>query len=255
MGFTWTPGQVLTAAEMTTVTDLLPYPTVTTVSVNPGVAGAFYRCQPTGGGTITITLPAPTAGILVGAKLDAAASAGNVVVQRNSADVIYLPYTASRGVTSVTLTRPDAPLILVADGTNWHAVSGVEPPAEGYYEQAGGAASGITSEVDTATLVLSAQGYAYRAKIFWEVYVSSSDTTSTFKARVRRDTPLTGTELRNSIGPMGGGSIPVCVCHVDVSPDASLTVCGSVQRNSGSGTGQTFADITSHLLTVTTVPL
>jgi hypothetical protein len=132
----------------------------------------------------------------------------------------------------------------------------IAPPVENYYEQAGGAASGIAgTETTIATLVLPTQGYPYRAKVWWTCYVGSSDTTSTFKARVRRDTANTGTLLRESIGFAGSGNIPVPVCHLDVSPDASVNLFGSIVRQSGSGTGQTFADPTSDILTVTTIPL
>lgn len=123
---TWTPGQVLTAAQLKTVTDMLPFPTVTAVNVNPGVAGSFYRCQPSAGGVITVTLPPPTAGAMVGAKLDATVASGSVVVQHNAAELIYLPSGAARGVNSITINIPDAFVLLVADGTNWH-VLGLAP--------------------------------------------------------------------------------------------------------------------------------
>lgn len=118
---TWTPGQQLTAAELTAVTNMLPAPQVATANVASAVPGTLYRCQPTGGGSITITLPAPTLGNAIGMKLDSAA--GSCVLAHNATEQIYGPgllTSGSRGVTSVTLSVQDAMIVVLADGTNWH---------------------------------------------------------------------------------------------------------------------------------------
>lgn len=124
---TWTPGQVLTAAELTILTNLLPYPTVTSVGVNPCVAGTFYRC--TNSSPITMTLPVPSIGQTIGFKLDSA-SPGTVTVSQNAAELLYglTGVRTSRGVASMALTMPDQVLVLTSDGTNWHEVDNGSTP-------------------------------------------------------------------------------------------------------------------------------
>lgn len=123
----WTPGQVLTAAELTTITNLLPYPSVTSVGVNPCVAGTLYRC--TNSSAITMTLPAPTAGTAIGFVLDSA-TPGAVSVTHNAAELIYgaTGNGTSRGANTVVLTLSDQVLFLISDGTNWHELDNGPTP-------------------------------------------------------------------------------------------------------------------------------
>lgn len=115
---TWTPGQQLTAAELTTVTNMLPAPQVATANVASAVSGTMYRCQP-GGGSITITLPVPTLGTVIGMTLDS--STGSCTLAHNATELIYgVDEGTTRGVTSLTLVQPDAYVVAIADGTNWH---------------------------------------------------------------------------------------------------------------------------------------
>ena len=123
--YTWVAGTPLPAASLNEIGAILPFPTVTTVSINPAQAGNFYLCS--GGGAVTLTLPTPTAGSLVGAKLNA--SSGSVVFSAPGGALILSPLadSAFRTVTTFTITNPDSYLILIADGTNWHELQSNVP--------------------------------------------------------------------------------------------------------------------------------
>lgn len=126
--YTWVAGTPLPAASLNEVGALLPFPTVTTVSVNPAAAGNFYLVS--GGGAVTLTLPTPTVGSLVGAKLNA--TSGSVIFSAPGGALILSPLadSAFRTVTSYTITNPDSYLILVADGTNWHELASNVPMSD-----------------------------------------------------------------------------------------------------------------------------
>jgi hypothetical protein len=104
---------------MTTVTNMLGYPTTLSTNLNPGVVGNMYVCT----ATLTLTLPSPaTAGQYIGAKVRSAT--GIVTINRNSSDVIYGAGVA--GTTSITLGADGASVVLMSDGTNWHIVDGAQ---------------------------------------------------------------------------------------------------------------------------------
>ena len=143
---TWTAGQQLTAAELTAVTNMLPAPQVATANVASAVPGTLYRCQPTGGGNITITLPSPTLGNVAGMTLDSAT--GTCTLQHNATELIYgvdVDSNGARGAASLTLSQPDTYVAVVADGTNWHEYgTAVSAPWKFYDNTLGSAVSSVT---------------------------------------------------------------------------------------------------------------
>lgn len=120
--FGFTPGQQLTAAQLNLITAMLPSAQVATANVASAVPGTLYRVQPSGGGNVNITLPAPTLGAVIAVKLDAAS--GTATIAHNATETIYgpdtwQPATQTRGATSVTISQPDAVVVVQADGVNW----------------------------------------------------------------------------------------------------------------------------------------
>lgn len=121
----FTAGQQLTAQQLMLLANMLPTPQVATANVSSAVSGTMYRVQPAGGGTVTITLPPPTLGTVVGMKLDSAS--GTAILNRNATESLYgfdtLTVTSGsivRGAPSVSLSIPDSYVVVIADGTNWH---------------------------------------------------------------------------------------------------------------------------------------
>lgn len=116
---TWSAGQILTAAELTTVTNLLLFPVAMSASVT-GVAGNMYLGA--SASTIQLTLPAATAGRVIGVKNSNTVASGNQLqVVRAGSDTINGPGFV--GVTTITLEGGGGSVILVSDGSTWHIVS------------------------------------------------------------------------------------------------------------------------------------
>lgn len=112
----WSSGQVLTAAQMTSVSNLLLYPTTLSGSLNPGVAGNLYVCT----ASLTLTLPSPaSAGQMIGVKVRGTSL--TITVNRNSSDVIYGP--GMSGLTTLSMTSDGQLVVLISDGTNWQVVA------------------------------------------------------------------------------------------------------------------------------------
>jgi hypothetical protein len=114
---TFVANNVLTASQLNSLVNLLNYPVARSTNLNPCVAGNFYYCT----ASITMTLPTPTIGQMIGFKLRAAS--GTITINRAAADVIFGPGFDSAGVTTIALTAPESFVILVSDGTNWHVVA------------------------------------------------------------------------------------------------------------------------------------
>ena len=119
---TFTSGEVLTAALMNQIAQMDCYATPTSASVNPAVAGSLYIVT-TSTSAITITLPAPTAGICVGIKKTDAA-AGTCAVTAGSGYILGPGVPASTA--SIQCSAYGAYVILQGDGTNWHIVAGAQ---------------------------------------------------------------------------------------------------------------------------------
>lgn len=117
----WSAGQVLTAAELTSVTNLLPYISAVSANVSSAVAGTFYVVTTSSSG-ITVTLPVPTAGQVIGIKKTDSGT-GAVTVTAGSG-AIYGPGCGSSGLSSIPLGAEHAYVVLQSDGTNWHIIAG-----------------------------------------------------------------------------------------------------------------------------------
>lgn len=142
----WVPGQVLTASELTSVTNMLPYPSSVSTSVNPCVAGTLYLC--TSSAATTMTLPSPATGSVVGFMVHTATPPLLGVTVTASSGTIYSQTGngLARGVASVVLSQPDQYLVLMADGANWHEYGSSPTPAQDAVS-----AYIVTSETTTST--------------------------------------------------------------------------------------------------------
>lgn len=118
---TWSVGQVLTSAEMKTITDMIPYYSAVSASTNPCVAGTFYNVDASGAAK-TMTLPASTIGACIGIK--AKSTAGGVITITTAAGVIRGPGCGSAGSASMTLGAEGAYVVIMSDGTDWHVIQG-----------------------------------------------------------------------------------------------------------------------------------
>lgn len=139
---TFTPGQQLTAAQLNAIMAMLPAPQTATANVASAVGGTMYLVQPTGGGTVTITLPQPISGTVIGMKLNSAS--GTAILSHNATELIYGFDTlvgTSRGASSVSLTVPDTYVVVVADGTNWHEYGSLTSVPWKFYDTTLGSAA------------------------------------------------------------------------------------------------------------------
>lgn len=148
----FTNGQVVTAAELSLITQMLPTLQVTSVSVNPAVAGTYYQCQPPGSSQLTMTLPTPTLGAVIAFKLDS--TSGSILITHNASEYILSPLsdTAFRTVGSITISNPDSYLILQSDGTNWHEMGSNVPISDQAFTAVVATGDTTTSTSYTATL-------------------------------------------------------------------------------------------------------
>lgn len=125
---TWTPGQILTSAEIGTVTNMLPYYVPLSLGSNSqavspvagtltGITcGAYTGC--------IVTLPTPTLGVVVGvAKIDA--TSPSLIIDAGSGGLILGPGFGA-GERLAWLGAVGAYVILEADGTNWHVIGGAQ---------------------------------------------------------------------------------------------------------------------------------
>jgi hypothetical protein len=122
---TWISGQVLTAAEMTTLTQMMPYPSAISASITNtpyAVPGTLYLVT-TSTNAITIDLPTPVSGATIGVKkVDAAA--GTITISTAATSGYILGPGVPANATSIQCSAYGAYVELQADGTNWHIVGG-----------------------------------------------------------------------------------------------------------------------------------
>jgi len=122
---TWVSGQVLTAAEMTTLTQMMPYPSAISASITStpyAVPGTLYLVT-TSTNAITIDLPTPVSGATIGVKkVDAAA--GTITISTAATSGYILGPGVPASATSIQCSAYGAYVELQADGTNWHIVGG-----------------------------------------------------------------------------------------------------------------------------------
>lgn len=122
---TWISGQVLTAAEMTTLTQMMPYPSAISASITNtpyAVPGTLYLVT-TSTNAITIDLPTPVSGAAIGVKkVDAAA--GTITISTAATSGYILGPGVPANATSIQCSAYGAYVELQADGTNWHIVGG-----------------------------------------------------------------------------------------------------------------------------------
>lgn len=152
---TWTSGQQLTAAELTSVTNMLPFMATAAGNVNPCVAGTFYRC--TGGAGQTMTLPAPSNGTVIGFVVDEATGGSPVTINNHASEFILSPRQPNRTSQSITLPAADSYIVLNSDGTNWHEIASGGTVAGGLLANVstpGG--PGITSNITPGVQITSA---------------------------------------------------------------------------------------------------
>lgn len=117
----FTASEVLTAALMNQVTQADAWNNAVSTSVNPCVAGNLYVVT-TGASALTMTLPSPTSGIVIGVK-KTDSNAGGITITAGSG-VVYGPGTGASGSASIPCSAQGAYVILQGDGTNWHITSG-----------------------------------------------------------------------------------------------------------------------------------
>ena len=197
---TWTPGQQLTAAQLTAVTNMLPAPQVATANVASAVPGTMYRCQPAGGGNITITLPAPTLGNVVGMSLDAAT--GTATLQHNATELIYGVDTwtsGTRGAASLTIAQPDVYVVVIADGTNWREYGSLANAPWKFFDS--------TLGIATASVTIPASGSlpAGWSAIELDLFLRSTTAGTADNVVVQFNGNTTGTAYSN-INIIGSGS-------------------------------------------------
>lgn len=92
---------------------------VTAPASTAAAAGQMMICNP---GAITITLPTPTAGALVGVQASAAATSSAGTTITASSGAIY--GVGTNGATSIPLAMPEASVVLLGTGSNWNIVCG-----------------------------------------------------------------------------------------------------------------------------------
>lgn len=124
---TWISGQVLTAAEMTTLTQMMPYPSAISASITNtpyAVPGTLYLVT-TSTNAITIDLPTPVSGATIGVKkVDAAA--GTITISTAATSGYILGPGVPANATSIQCSAYGAYVELQADGTNWHIIGGAQ---------------------------------------------------------------------------------------------------------------------------------
>ena len=124
---TWVSGQVLTAAEMTTLTQMMPYPSAISASITStpyAVPGTLYLVT-TSTNAITIDLPTPVSGATIGiTKVDAAA--GTITISTAATSGYILGPGVPASATSIQCSAYGAYVELQADGTNWHIIGGAQ---------------------------------------------------------------------------------------------------------------------------------
>lgn len=150
----WSSGQQLTAAELTSVTNMLPFMATAGGNVNPCVAGTFYRC--TGGAGQVMTLPGASNGSVIGFVVDEATGGSPVTINGGGGNILS-PRQPNRSQTSITLPAADSYIVLNCDGTNWHEVASGGTVAGGLLANVstpGG--PGITSSVSPGVQITSA---------------------------------------------------------------------------------------------------
>lgn len=147
---TWASGQTLTAAELTSVTNMLPYPATAGSNVSPCVAGTYYFCT----ATVTMTMPTPSAGTIIGFRCTAG---GGVTIAHHSSESFFSPYLASSSATSFTLAAVGQYVVFLSDGTNWYEIASGGLAGKGllaYVETTGG--PGITTTAGPGTTITGA---------------------------------------------------------------------------------------------------
>ena len=173
----WSSGQTLTAAELTSVTNLLPYPATAGGNVNPCVAGTYYFCT----ATVTMTMPTPAAGTTIGFRCTAG---GGVTINNHSSENFYSPYLASGSATAFSLTGIGQYVVFISDGTNWYEIASGGLAGKGMLatvETTGG--PGITStsgpgvQITGATATLTVVA-GRTLRIRWTGYLTGSATTN-----------------------------------------------------------------------------
>ncbi len=127
----WTSGQTLTAAELTSVTNMLPYPAVAGSNVSPCVAGTYYFCT----ATVTMTMPAPSTGTTIGFRCTGGAG---VTINNHASEHFFSPYLPSSSATSFTLAAIGQYVVFLSDGSDWYEI-----------ESGGLAGKGVLASVTT----------------------------------------------------------------------------------------------------------
>jgi hypothetical protein len=126
---TWISGQVLTAAEMTTLTQMMPYPSAISASITNtpyAVPGTLYLVT-TSTNAITIDLPTPVSGAAIGVKkVDAAA--GTITISTAATSGYILGPGVPANATSIVGGQQDSGWLAFSYINSWASVAG---PATG----------------------------------------------------------------------------------------------------------------------------
>lgn len=146
----WSSLQTLTAAELTTVTNMLPYPATAAGNVSPCVAGTYYFCT----AAVSMTMPTPAAGTTIGFHCSAGSS---VTINNHASENFYSPYLSSGSAASFSLTAIGQYVVFISDGTNWYEIASGGLAGKGvlaFVATTGG--PGITTSSSPGTLITGA---------------------------------------------------------------------------------------------------
>lgn len=151
----WVSGQTLTAAELTIITNMLPYPATAGSNVGTCVAGTFYFCTT----AVTMGMPAPSAGTVIGFRCTAGAG---VTINNHSAESFFSPYLSSGSATSFTLAAIGQYVVFIADGSNWYEIASGGLAGKGIlaYVNLTGIGAPITATVSPGTAITGATATA-----------------------------------------------------------------------------------------------
>jgi hypothetical protein len=145
----WTSGQTLTAAELTSVTNMLPYPATAGSNVSPCVAGTYYFCT----ATVTMTMPAPSPGTTIGFRC---AGGGGVTISNHSSELFFSPYLQAASATSFTLAAIGQYVVFISDGTNWYEIASGGLAGKGLISYVATTGGTITSTASPGAGILGA---------------------------------------------------------------------------------------------------
>jgi hypothetical protein len=220
----WASLQQLTAAELTSVTNMLPYPSTTSGSVNPCVAGTFYLSTATT--AATFKLPTPSIGTVIG--LYYLGTGGSATLLSHALEAIYSPYIPGAvGALGFNMPAFGQYMVVQSDGVNWFEIASGGLSGKGmlaYVETTGGPAisstttPGVQITGATATVAVVA-GRVVRIR--WTGYLSSPTTVNCILAITKGGSAIGQTVRIGYI--VAGQNVNMITEYIDTPATGSVT--------------------------------